>query len=188
MIQVVNDEYIIFLQPYNVPPETVTTQRQNLLNQPPPQAGLWVFTHPRTPLDGHGCERKWGQGTTLLARGAPLFSSWNKSACAWMVGDCWRLRLWWMPHNKEPLNQDDQCSCHLVQSPEACQAQSHQSLQCNTCNYLPWAAALLELPQTLRRGTHFQTYPYPYHPALLKSWGVPGYYNNDFTRDLGTVF
>lgn len=89
-----------------------------------------------------------------------LFSPQNKSTCTWMVGQRCQLQLWWMPHNKEPsLNHDDQCSCHLVQSPEACQARiiNHcsVSLPHNACNDLPWAAALLKLPQTLNWGTHY---------------------------------
>lgn len=121
-----------FLQPYKGSSETVTTQRQKKLTNYHHTPGCRCSC---IPAYLHRWARLWEAsrpGNHLASHTRSiLFSSQNKSACAWTVEEWCRLRLWQMPHNKElPLNQDDQCSCHLVQSPEACQAPSHQSLQC----------------------------------------------------------
>lgn len=87
MIQVVNDKYVIFLQPYRVPSQPTTTQRQNSFNQLlPPPAGLWVLMHSCMTSDRHGYERWRGQEITLAVIHAPPCSYHKTRAPACMDG------------------------------------------------------------------------------------------------------
>lgn len=161
-----------FLQSYKVPSETTTTQRQNPFNQPPPHAELWVFMHSRMLSEGHGCERP---GNHLASHTcSSLLSSQNKSACAQMVGEpCW-LRLWcygvchttksqhWIGMISAPVIWHN----HLRHARHGVINHCSVSLPHNASNYLPWAVALLKLPQTLYRGTHFEKYS-PFCPSKI---------------------
>ena len=135
VIQVMNDKHIIFCSHTRSPQSLLQLRDKIHLTDHHHRPGCGCSCTPAclqmgTAMRGSQARKSPCQPHVLLSS---LFSSQNKSACAWMAGE-WcqlRLRLWRMPHNKEPLlNQDDQCSCHLAQSPEACQARSHQSLQC----------------------------------------------------------
>lgn len=148
-----------FLQPDKLPSEPISTQRQNPFKQHlSPQAGLWMLWHAfRWSWPGEG----GSSGNHSASR--PRFSSFssqNKSICARTAEEWCRPRLRRMPHNKGPLNHDDQCSCHLRNHPRHARhgVIHHRSASPphGARSYSPWAAAVVQLPPDSAPGTHLQ--------------------------------
>lgn len=121
-----------FLQPDKLSSEPISTQRQNPFKQHlSPQAGLWMLSHAfRWSWPGEG----GSSGNHSASR--PRFSSFssqNKSICARTAEECRRV-----VSAEAAANATQQRAAEsrwsmllsLAQSPEARQARSHPSPQC----------------------------------------------------------